>query len=43
MAETLESTQQRDEFYMNMKSGAESGWDFSSRWYPINASANCNS
>lgn len=25
-----------EEFYMNMKSGAESGWDFSTRWF-INA------
>ncbi|CAL8089382.1 unnamed protein product [Orchesella dallaii] len=40
LAETLESTQQRDDFYMNMKSGAESGWDFSSRWFPLNDSAN---
>ncbi|KZS20820.1 Trehalase [Daphnia magna] len=23
----------RQEFYVNMKSGAESGWDFSSRWF----------
>lgn len=23
----------RQEFYMNIKSGAESGWDFSSRWF----------
>ena len=23
----------RLEFYINIKSGAESGWDFSSRWY----------
>ena len=22
----------RQQFYINMKSGAESGWDFSSRW-----------
>lgn len=23
----------RQEFYVNIKSGAESGWDFSSRWF----------
>lgn len=22
-----------EEFYVNMKSGAESGWDFSTRWF----------
>jgi len=25
----------RQEFYVNTKSGAESGWDFSSRWYIV--------
>lgn len=27
------SESDRQEFYVNMKSGAESGWDFSSRWF----------
>ncbi|ODM94534.1 Trehalase [Orchesella cincta] len=27
---------------MNMKSGAESGWDFSSRWFPLNSPANAS-
>ncbi len=30
----------RREFYMNMKSGAESGWDFSSRWYIVDNANN---
>lgn len=25
----------RQEFYVNIKSGAESGWDFSSRWFIV--------
>ena len=29
-----------EEFYINMKSGAESGWDFSSRWFISNDGTN---
>lgn len=29
------SDSDRLEFYINIKSGAESGWDFSSRWYIV--------
>ncbi|KAG0417621.1 Trehalase, partial [Dictyocoela roeselum] len=39
-SEDIESFQQQkmqsaDEFYTNLKSGAESGWDFSSRWFSV--------
>ena len=30
----------RQEFYVNTKSGAESGWDFSSRWYIVDDGTN---
>ncbi|XP_035713254.1 trehalase isoform X1 [Folsomia candida] len=33
LADKLNSTQEKDELYFNLKSGAESGWDFSSRWF----------
>ncbi|XP_050540083.1 trehalase-like isoform X2 [Daktulosphaira vitifoliae] len=36
IAETLQSEKEKEEFYINIKSGAETGWDFSSRWF-INA------
>ncbi len=26
------TTEEKREFYQNMKSGAESGWDYSTRW-----------
>ena len=31
-AQELATVEERQEFYQNMKSGAESGWDYSSRW-----------
>ena len=30
----------QQEFYINTKSGAESGWDFSSRWYLLDGGHN---
>lgn len=39
MAQKLPA-EDRQEFYVNMKSGAESGWDFSSRWFVANDSSN---
>lgn len=33
-------TEDRQEFYMNTKSGAESGWDFSSRWFIVDNGTN---
>ncbi|CAL8082201.1 unnamed protein product [Orchesella dallaii] len=33
LAETLETEEEKTELYFNLKSGAESGWDFSSRWF----------
>ena len=30
----------RQDFYINMKSGAESGWDFSSRWFIVDEGHN---
>lgn len=33
-------TGNRQEFYINTKSGAESGWDFSSRWYIVDDGTN---
>lgn len=32
-AESLETEEKKDEFYVRIKSGAETGWDFSSRWF----------
>ncbi len=32
LAEEFETEEEREEFYFHMKAGAESGWDFSSRW-----------
>jgi len=32
-AQELATVEERQEFYQNMKSGAESGWDYSSRWF----------
>ena len=33
LAEQFKTTEEQDEIYINLKSGAESGWDFSSRWF----------
>ncbi|CAG7834099.1 unnamed protein product [Allacma fusca] len=33
LAETLHTKAEKDELFINLKSGAESGWDFSSRWF----------
>ncbi|XP_068632048.1 uncharacterized protein [Battus philenor] len=33
MAQQFESEDRRREFYIELKSAAESGWDFSSRWF----------
>lgn len=33
LGETLQTDEQREELYYNLKAGAESGWDFSSRWF----------
>jgi alpha,alpha-trehalase len=35
-AETLPPEKNKEEFYINIKSAAESGWDFSSRWFISN-------
>ena len=32
-AQKLQGRQKQKEFYQNMKSGAESGWDYSTRWF----------
>jgi alpha,alpha-trehalase len=31
-AEQFEDETEREEFYYHMKAGAESGWDYSTRW-----------
>ena len=31
-AQTLKNEAEKTEFYRNMKSGAESGWDYSTKW-----------
>ena len=31
-AQKLESAEEALEYYFNMKSGAESGWDYSTKW-----------
>ncbi|XP_013143015.1 PREDICTED: trehalase-like [Papilio polytes] len=33
LAQQFESEERQQEFYMDIKSAAESGWDFSSRWF----------
>jgi len=33
LAQTLDPSKSKDEFYTNIQSAAESGWDFSSRWF----------
>lgn len=33
VAHEFESLQDRDTFYTRIKSAAETGWDFSSRWF----------
>jgi len=33
LAHQLKTEEEKDELYVNLKSAAESGWDFSSRWY----------
>ena len=30
-----EDKAEEQQFYINMKSGAESGWDYSTKWYPF--------
>ncbi len=32
-AQSFETPAQQTDFYMNMKSGAESGWDYSTKWF----------
>ncbi|XP_050431937.1 trehalase-like isoform X2 [Adelges cooleyi] len=32
-AQTFRTEEEKNKFYINVKSAAESGWDFSSRWY----------
>ena len=34
-AQQFETMPEQEEFYQNMKSGAESGWDYSTRWWEI--------
>lgn len=38
LAETFEGKEEKEEFYYHIKAGAESGWDYSTRWM-INAQA----
>ena len=42
MAQRLATDKEKEELYQNIKSGAESGWDFSGRWFilPIESSEN---
>jgi alpha,alpha-trehalase len=35
-AELLPPEKEKEDFYFNIKSAAESGWDFSSRWFISN-------
>jgi len=32
-AQNFSTSAEKTEFYTNMKSGAESGWDYSTKWY----------
>ena len=34
-AQKFETVPEQEEFYQNMKSGAESGWDYSTRWWEL--------
>lgn len=33
IADKFENSQERDKFFTRIKSAAETGWDFSSRWF----------
>lgn len=33
IGESFDTEEEREEFYLHLKAGTESGWDFSSRWY----------
>lgn len=35
-AETFKSDEDKESYYRELKSAAESGWDFSSRWFILN-------
>ena len=35
MSSSSMAEKNRQDFYINMQSGAESGWDFSSRWFIV--------
>jgi neutral trehalase len=39
-AEILPSEKEKEDLYVNLKSAAESGWDFSSRWFISNGTNN---
>jgi len=32
-AEHFKTEEEKNDFYVKIKSGAETGWDFSSRWF----------
>lgn len=33
LAEMFDTDEKKNDFYTKIKSGAETGWDFSSRWF----------
>lgn len=36
LAENLKTEEEKQELYVELKSGAESGWDYSTRWFVHN-------
>ncbi len=33
LAEQFKTDEEKEEFYYHMKAGAETGWDYSTRWF----------
>ena len=40
IAQTLKTEEEKEYLYVQLKTAAESGWDFSTRWYIHNATNN---
>ena len=37
MAQEFKTNEEKENYYSELKAAAESGWDFSSRWFIVNA------
>ena len=40
LAQDLKTEEEKQQLYMELKSGAESGWDYSTRWFVNNETNN---